>query len=173
MNQEVQSKGKKFLLMRVIKGCLAVLVGALFLMAGQCPGGGSSENGEPAPIIVILEGVPPPIVPILPDETFDFGDVDWVGPGATQTFTITNVGEGVLNLTGTPLVDMTGDPEFSVSQQPPVDAIDPGNTTDFIITFVYDTTLGSKLATVTIESDDPDVPSYAFDVIGNLASGVC
>ena len=172
MNLEVQSKGKKSLLMRVIKGCLAVLVGALFLMAGQCPGGGGGENGEPAPTILILEGVPPPIDPILPGDTFDFGDVDWMGPGATQTFTIASVGDGVLNLTGTPLVDMTGDPEFSVNQ-PLVDAIDPGNTTDFIITFVYDTTLGGKFATVTIESDDPDVPSYAFDVIGNLASGVC
>ena len=169
MNKSDQSKKpeKKFSLLRAImRSGVAVLVAAVFLMAGSCPGGGSG-NG-PAPHILVLEGAPPGTTIILPVVgVFDFGDSTW--GGETQSFTISSVGDSVLNLTGSPLVDVTGDPYFDVDAQPPVDALDPGDTTEFIIEFLTGA-IGSYSADVTIASNDPDVPSYTFEVKGRITS---
>jgi len=170
MNKSDQSKKpeKKFSLLRAImRSGVAVLVAAVFLMAGSCPGGGSG-NG-PAPHILVLEGAPPGTTIILPVVgVFDFGDFLMWGT-RTQTFTISSVGDLSLALTGSPLVDTTGDSEFSVSQQPPIDAIVPGDTTDFIIEF-NTSSGGTYSADVTIASNDPDVPSYTFEVKGRITS---
>ncbi len=163
MNQ----KKKKSPLKRIAMVCSAVLVGILFLMAGSCPGGvsGSAEG----PVMIILEGAPPTTT-IMPPQIglFDFGTVNMSED--SQIFTIASVGDEVLNLTGSPFVQVTGDTsEFIVSPQPSFDAIDPGDTTDFIIQFVY-TADGDYNATVIVQTNDPDLPSYAFDVTGTLDS---
>ena len=163
-------KRKKSPVKRIAMVCSAVFVGILFLMAGSCPGGGTGGSAEGS-VMLILEGAPPGTNWILPQiGFFDFGNKD--GSGDTQTFTIASVGDEVLNLTGSPLVQITGGSgKFNVSQQPPLDAIDPGTTTDFIIEFVSaGGPDGPYNAIVTVQSNDPDLPSYAFDLIGTLDS---
>jgi hypothetical protein len=163
MNQ----KRKKPLSKRIILYCSTILVCVLFLMAGTCPGGGGSAEG---PHILITQGATI-ILPVI--GYHNFGDNLQNYTNHDVTFTISSVGDQTLNLTGSPnLVSIAGDPEFTVQQQPPLDALDPGNTTDFIIrlyseTFTFPTTF---MADVTVASNDPDVPSYTFEVVGTLTT---
>jgi hypothetical protein len=147
----------------------AVLVSIFFLMAGSCPGGGNGS--AEGPHILITQGATI-ILPVI--GTHNFGDTLISFTDYDVTFTISSVGDQALNLTGTPnLVSITGDPEFTVQSQPPLDALDPGNTTDFIIRLRSAAGSGFPItytADVTVESNDPDVPSYTFEVTGTMTS---
>ena len=158
MNQ----KKKKSPLKRIAMVCSAVFVGILFLMAGSCPGG-VSESAE-GPAMVIAQGV----TPMVPGVTsYNFGDTLAIDTDHDVIFTIHSAGDEVLNLTGSPLVSITGDSQFTVSTQPPLDAIDPGNTTDFVIRLNGPSFI-TYTANVTVESNFPGVPSYAFEVTGTM-----
>lgn len=105
--------------------------------------------------------------PSLIDNT-DFGDVDIDGSGASNSFTIENLGSATLNLTGaSPYVTISGlnAADFNVSTIPN-NAILPSNSTTFIIDFTPGA-LGLRTATVTITSNDVDEGTYTFDIQGN------
>jgi len=162
MNQ----KRKKSPVKRIAMACSAVFVGILFLMAGSCPGGGESASAE-GPAMVIAQGV----TPMVPGVTsHNFGSTLITEENYDVTFTIHSAGDEVLNLTGSPLVQITGDTEFSVFTPPPLDALDPGNTMDFVIRLYSETTSfpTTFTANVTVESNFPDVPSYTFEVTGTM-----
>ena len=90
----------------------------------------------------------------------DFGDVLITGGSQTNTFTIQNTGDLVLNITS-----ITSDlSDFTIGTVPTTIAATSSET--FTITF-DPTTTGTKTATITIVSDDADEASYTFNVEGN------
>ncbi len=102
--------------------------------------------------------------PTLDDHT-DFGGTG-LGSSITRTFTITNVGTASLNLTGNPLVEITGAnaADFSVTVLPNT-PIAPSNSTTFTIEF-SPSFLSTHSATIGIDSDDCILDSYTFDIQG-------
>jgi hypothetical protein len=98
-----------------------------------------------------------------PADHTDF-DSTGIGNPKEKTFTIENTGNADLDLTGTPLVQLSGSSGFSVSQQPLTDPV-PAGTTTFIVRFVPDS-VGEHTATVTIPNDDGDENPYTFSIKG-------
>lgn len=97
--------------------------------------------------------------------TYNYGNV---APGSSSSisFTIQNTGSGILNLTGSPRVQINGTDAalFSVTTQPASPVAANGNCT-FTIQFMP-ASLGVKTATVTILSNDPDNNAYTFTLTG-------
>jgi len=83
-----------------------------------------------------------------------------------DTFTIKNIGNAVLNLTGTPVVQISGAnaSEFSVVSQPSSTVAASGSV-NFQIQFAPITS-GTKNATVTITSNDPNNATFTFAIQG-------
>ncbi|TBN00379.1 choice-of-anchor D domain-containing protein [Hyunsoonleella flava] len=103
--------------------------------------------------------------PTTVDHT-DFGNVA-VASTLTRTFTIENLGNVDLNLTGgSPYVVISGADaaDFSVTAIPSTPISASGSTT-FSIMFSPSTT-GTKNATLTIANDDSDEAPYNFDIQG-------
>ncbi len=101
------------------------------------------------------------------DDTY-YASADIVTGSIDHTFTIYNTGDGALELSGSPLVDISGThaSDFTVSSQPSLSTIDAGANEDFVITF-DPSAAGIRSATVTIVSDDSDEGTYTFNVLGN------
>src|SRR5262249_45958048 len=99
--------------------------------------------------------------PSLTDFT-DFGLNPVTGGVVLRTFTIANGGTAGLNLTGNPLVSISGTNagDFTVSVLPAASVAAAGSTT-FQITFDA-SAAGLRTATVTIANDDADEGSYDF-----------
>ena len=99
----------------------------------------------------------------------DFGDIT-LGGALTHTFTISNSGGEILNLTGTPVGSIVGPAagDFSVTAQPDA-PVDPGETTTFAVRFTPSVS-GTQVATVTIANDDSNENPYAFAVQGRGAN---
>jgi hypothetical protein len=96
----------------------------------------------------------------------NFGDVS-VDVDSQAVFTITNNGSAALELTGTPLVSITGsDALMFAVVQPEASIIDAGGNTTFSITFTP-TSLGAKSASISIENNDSDEGVYTINVSGN------
>jgi hypothetical protein len=96
----------------------------------------------------------------------DFGNQD-VGNGVvTRTFTIANAGVGALNLTGTPLVQITGSnaSDFVVTMTPSA-SVAAGGSTSFQISF-DPTASGLRTATLSIASNDANESPYEFAIQG-------
>ena len=128
-----------------------------------------TDVGPPAPEIRLTgNGVAisnNDLVPGPADGT-DFG-VSTPGSGSvTRTFTIENLGNLPLNLTGTPRVRLEGADagSFTVPAQPPASLSGPGNA-DIQIVFTP-LGYGTKNATVVIESDDASEPVTTFAITG-------
>lgn len=100
---------------------------------------------------------------------YNFGSLE-LGASQTVTFTIENVGDSPLDLTGSPLVQLSsGTPDFSVTQQPSSGLIAPfGGSVTFDVTFTP-TNIGLQTATVTIDNSDLDESPYTFTVQGGVA----
>jgi hypothetical protein len=103
--------------------------------------------------------------PDLSDGT-DFGDVNVALGTNPNTFTIENTGANALNLTGLPIINITGahPGDFMVTANPstPVAA---GTSTTFTITF--DPLAGGlRTATVSIANNDSNENPYTFDIQG-------
>jgi len=96
--------------------------------------------------------------------TYDFGNVT---SSKDVTFTIENEGDAQLQLTGTPLVEVTDDASnrYSVLTYPQA-AIDPGNTTDFIVRFTSNQTSDDYTAKLIIINNDSDEGTYEINVTG-------
>lgn len=88
-----------------------------------------------------------------------------VGKVYTKIVTISNKGDGNLNLTGSPLVSVTGSSDFSISYKPSAIII-PGQTTAFEITFKP--TIGSNVtATILIENSDKKKNPFKINLLGS------
>ena len=97
----------------------------------------------------------------------DFGNAVIGGDTVQSTFTIENLGENQLELTGTSLVEITGTnaADFSVVTQP-ADFINGGESTTFTIAF-SPSGLGHHGATVHIPNNDADEDGFNFYIQGN------
>ncbi len=87
---------------------------------------------------------------------FNFGTIP-PGSSSNEIFTIENISSmsTLLNLTGSPIVDISGDSEFSVTTQPIGNSILGGNSQTFVVTY-NPSISGSHTATISIDNDDPD-----------------
>ena len=96
----------------------------------------------------------------------DFGSAEAGVQTVTHTFTIANDGTGLLSLTGSPVVQMSGPGagDFSVTAQPANSIAGSGSVT-FQIVFTP-TVVGARSATVSIANDDSDEGSYQFAIAG-------
>lgn len=101
-----------------------------------------------------------------PTDDTDFGNVPVIAGSATHTFTIENLGTLDLNLTGAPLVSISGtNPgDFTVTASPST-PINAGNNTTFDITF-DPTANGLRSATVSIANDDANENPYTYYIQG-------
>lgn len=83
-----------------------------------------------------------------------------------KSVTIENQGDLDLNLTGDPIVEISGDSDFSLDLTGLTSPIAPQGSGSFNIIF-EPTTVGAKSATVSIVSNDEDENPYTFTVQGN------
>ena len=102
-----------------------------------------------------------------PTDGTDLGAAQISGGTVTRTFTVQNIGNYPLSLTGAPLVQVTGPAaaEFTVMVQPDAALAAFGGTTTFQVTFAP-TSLGLREATLVIPSDDGDANPYDFAIAG-------
>ncbi|MDY6950287.1 MAG: choice-of-anchor D domain-containing protein [Thermodesulfobacteriota bacterium] len=98
--------------------------------------------------------------PQVGDDT-DFGSTP-AGTPVSKTFTISSIGGGSLDLTGSPYVTVSNTTDFSVSAQPTVDPIASRGTDTFTVR-CNPSSAGDKTATVSIANDSEAHP-YTFDV---------
>jgi len=108
--------------------------------------------------------------PSLADHT-DFGSTAVVGGTVVRTFTIANTGSATLNLTGTPLVAVSGAHagDFSVTAQPASSSVAAAGSTTFQVTFDPSAT-GLRSATISIANNDADENPYDFSIQGTGGS---
>jgi len=110
---------------------------------------------------------------ISPNEK-DHTDFGSMLPGTTvsYTYTIENTGQAVLNLTGNPVVAISGTnaSDFTVTAQPQSTTLQPGASDSFTIEFNASST-GTKDAAVTIESNDPGTP-FTFNIAAEVTPNV-
>ena len=116
-----------------------------------------------SPLASIADG---DTAPSTADDT-DFGTVPIAGGTMDHTFTIENTGPVVLNLTGTPKVQISGTHagDFSVTAQPTSPVASGGGTTTFTVRFDPSAT-GLRMATITIANNDADENPYDFAIQG-------
>ncbi len=140
-------------------------------------GTGTITNDDVAtPEIDVLGGSGPTSIPdgsITPNATdgTEFGSVN-VSSSVSHPFTIANTGTGVLTLSGSPLVQITGTDasQFNVSPQP-ASSVAASGTANFSIIF-QPTSPGLKSATVHILNDDANEGDYDFVIQGTgVATG--
>jgi cyclophilin family peptidyl-prolyl cis-trans isomerase/FKBP-type peptidyl-prolyl cis-trans isomerase 2 len=94
----------------------------------------------------------------------DFAYVVADGSGMIRrTFTIGNSGDSTLNLTGAKVSLGGADAADFLVTSLPADSVAAGGTTSFEVACVA-SLAGDCHATLTIASDDPATPSYAFDI---------
>jgi len=105
------------------------------------------------------------VIPDVADGT-DFAVVA-IGESSLHTFSIYNDGQELLELTGSPTVQVSGTDasDFTVTDQPGITSLAPGESTIFTVEFNPSTT-GLKIATITIGNTDLNESVYDFAVQG-------
>ena len=107
------------------------------------------------------------ILPIAGGTTLQVADTR-IGQSADFVLTIRNNGLSPLELSGAPLVQID-DPavpdQFSIAAQPAASSLASGATVQFTIRFQPDSE-GVKNATITIPSNDAEVPVFTVDLAG-------
>jgi len=98
-------------------------------------------------------------------DSTDFGDVVTTGSSSVY-YDICNNGTANLHLTGAPLVELTGDADFTLTLSPPSSIVTVSNCTYFQITFTPGST-GIKNGAISIINDDSNENPYTFDITGN------
>ena len=137
----------------------------------------NDPDESPYEFMVQAEGIPsPPEISISGngveiidgDMTPDSSDFTAMGQAQenaqsiTRTFIISNESEGLLELTGMPLVELqNNNGQFSISSQPVLSALNNGESVGFAVTFTP-TSIGLDSATVVIANNDPDEAPYDF-----------
>jgi hypothetical protein len=95
--------------------------------------------------------IPEPDIDVSP-LSHDFGDVE-IGTSSTVVITISNLGNGDLNVSGIAL-----ETDFAITSVPPASiVVEPNETKDVEITYTP-SALGYNSAVLKITSDDPDEP---------------
>ena len=97
----------------------------------------------------------------------DFGSATFGVDTVVHTFTVENTGADILNLSGTPRVEITGAhaEDFTVTVQPAATVAGSGGTTTFEVTF-DPSAAGTRTATISLLSDDEDESPYDFSIRG-------
>lgn len=97
----------------------------------------------------------------------DFGSAVVEGSSVTRTFTITNWGGTSLNLSGDPLVELSGPhaADFTLIEQP-ANTLAAGGTTTFSVRFAPYAE-GIRLAQVSIANDDSNENPFEFSIQGH------
>ena len=96
----------------------------------------------------------------------DFRSVDVTSGTRSKVYTISNYDGGTLNFTGGTPVTISGaaSADYSVTTQP-TSGVGPFESTTFTITFDPSAT-GTRNASVSIASNDPDDDPFTFDITG-------
>ncbi|MBC8097494.1 MAG: choice-of-anchor D domain-containing protein [Akkermansiaceae bacterium] len=95
----------------------------------------------------------------------DFGSTNASSGSMQRTFSVTNSGNGTLNLSGSPRVTVSGaTSDFSVAVQPSA-SVSAGGVTTFTVTF-DPTAIGNRIATLSIANNDSDENPFTFNVRG-------
>lgn len=104
--------------------------------------------------------------PSVADHT-DFGSTDISTGMINRTFTILNDGLAPLNLTGSPIVAVSGphSADFTVTIGPSPTVAPGGGSTTFTVQFTPSGT-GTRSATISIANDDTDENPYNFSIQG-------
>ncbi len=102
--------------------------------------------------------------PDAADDT-QFGSVP-VAETINRTFTISNSGAVNLNLSGSPIVAISGDTQFEVTTQPSASLISGGGSLTFVVSFTPTVVSSTYDATISIANDDSDENPYTFDIQG-------
>jgi sugar lactone lactonase YvrE len=115
--------------------------------------------------IVVHNGPTDAAPVIVPGQVVDFGPTPFNTP-VVRTFTIKNIGDFDLSVTG---VSLTGSPSgvFSLSGQTGTFAIAAGATGTFQVTLNHGTA-GTFTKTVSVTSNDLDQPAIEFSVTGTV-----
>jgi hypothetical protein len=101
------------------------------------------------------------------DDRTDFGSAGIISGSVTRTFNIRNEGTGVLNLTGSPRVVVSGTnaSDFTVTTQPAA-SVSPGDTSvSFQVTF-DPSAFGTRTAMLSIDNNDNDESPFNFSIQG-------
>ncbi len=117
-------------------------------------------TGVAVPEMDVFQGGNPAVNGVY---SHNFGSIQ-AGSASDAVFTIKNIGTGTLSLPATERVEITGDPEFSVTAFPG-STIPGGGTDSFTIRF-SPLIPGSYSAIVSIANNDSDENPYIFDVKG-------
>jgi hypothetical protein len=104
--------------------------------------------------------------PSATDHT-DFGSTAVAGGTVGRTFTIQNLGDASLTLSGAPLVVISGThaSDFTVTTMPASPVAVAGSTT-YLVTF-DPSAVGVRTSTLTIANNDSDENPYDFNIQGN------
>ena len=94
----------------------------------------------------------------------DFGSTQILTNPQTKTFTVRNYGGSNLTLSGAPLVSISGSADFVLTSIPATPIASLGGT-NFSIEF-NPSSLGTKIATITIANNDPNEAPYSFSIQG-------
>lgn len=85
-----------------------------------------------------------------------------------HTFTIQNTGTGTLNLTGTPIVSISGHAAFSIITQPGSNNIaNGGSDLTFVVRFAPTADVTNVQATITIDNNDSNENPYNYIIQGS------
>jgi len=105
------------------------------------------------------------VTPTTSDHT-DFGSALVASGTVVRTFTVQNTGTSALNLTGTPVVEVSGThaAEFTVTAVPATPIAAAGSAT-FEVTF-DPSAAGTRSATLSVANNDSDENPYNFDIQG-------
>ncbi len=105
------------------------------------------------------------VTPRIVDNT-DFGGTDVSGGTISKAFAVANIGNGTLNLTGTPRVVLSGAhaSDFLVMLQPNV-SLSGETTSAFTVQFAPSAS-GLRTATISISSNDGNENPFTFNVVG-------
>ncbi len=118
----------------------------------------------PSEISVLSNGIEISDGDVTPSESdsTDFGSVAVNAQLVSKTYTINNSGQGELNLTGKPVVEIQNSSgQFTVTQQPLSNTLNYQDEVTFEVTF-NPTTEGSDTATISIANNDPDENPFDF-----------
>ncbi|WP_223786649.1 choice-of-anchor D domain-containing protein [Marinicella meishanensis] len=100
------------------------------------------------------------------------GNAQIMGAPLSRTFSITNIGNQTLDLTGTPSIELqNNNGQFSITAQPASSSLSTGESTTFEVTF-NPLTAGYDAATVVIQNNDSDESPFDFMVAAQGFSGM-
>lgn len=103
--------------------------------------------------------------------TYGFGPVN-VNQSTSASFVVENLGDAVLTLTGTPWVQITGSPVFTVVHEPSSTIAAMSSDPSPLVLGFVPTAPGTYTATVTIFNNDADENPYSFTLTGTGAETI-